>query len=86
MSSPLGGAGQSMWRKHQEAYAPETGVQKITCELHPERVIHPGMAVRFDGLELSDPYTRGQYVQLDCTLYCEGTAPVPAIVEGTLQP
>lgn len=85
-SSPLVDAGESMWRSHSLADDLETGRHKLTCELHPDRVIHPGMAIRFEGLDLQDPYRPGEYVKIDGTLRCEGTAPVPIVIEGTLQP
>jgi hypothetical protein len=66
----------------------KTGQRKIVFELAPTRAIHPGMAIEFDGLKLqfSEHFLPGKYVQLPCTLYCEGCAPVQTIIEGILQP
>jgi hypothetical protein len=66
-----------------------TSHQSLAFDLPPPRVIHPGMAIQFDGLCLRYPhcdFPSGTDVKLPCTLYCEGCAPVHTSIKGKLQP
>ena len=75
------------WRYLEGTREAMTGHESLGFELIPIRVIHPGMAIHFAGLSLRRPdYASGEYIQLSCTLYCEGCAPVRTSVKGSLQP
>jgi hypothetical protein len=77
------------WHAYFSTPDSKTGQQKVAFELAPTtRVIHPGMEIQFDGLKVlrSEHFTSGKCVQLPCTLYCDGGAPVQTVIEGTLQP
>jgi len=64
-----------------------TSHQSFAFELLPPRVIHPGMAIEFDGLYLQpSDFVSGADIELPCTLYCEGCAPVHTSIKGKLQP
>lgn len=75
------------WRSLAGVCNATTGYGSIAFELISTRVIHPGMAVHFAGLYLHQPnFASGEFVQLACTLYCEGCAPVRHSIQGSLQP
>jgi hypothetical protein len=64
-----------------------TSPRSFAFELPPPRVIYPGMAIRFGGLHLrSSDFLPGTDVELPCTLYCEGCAPVHTSIKGKLRP
>ncbi len=77
------------WSGSYSTVNQESNSATITFALTPERVLHPGMALRFDALELKDspllPRPSEQPVQFPCRLYCEGAAPVHTTIEGKLQ-
>lgn len=81
-------AGIDNWRNVGGTCDPETGKPTSLFELLPQRVIHPGMAIRFDSVVRVGPpeFRPGESVNLQCTLYCEGCAPVRVSFEGSLEP
>jgi hypothetical protein len=77
----------SGWRHVPGTHEATTGHESWAFVLGSARVIHPGMAISFTGIHLKPPdFVPGQGVKFDCTLYCEGCAPVKRLIQGRLQP
>jgi len=77
----------SHWHRQLGSRDATTGQESWVFALKSERVIHPSMAIAFTGVHFKPPdFVPGQWIQLDCTLYCEGCAPVKRLIQGRLQP
>ena len=76
----------SDWHRQLGSRDATTGQESWVFALKSERVIHPGMSIAFTGVHFKSPdFMPGEYVELDCTLYCEGCAPVKRLIQGRLQ-
>jgi hypothetical protein len=84
MKVELGGDGRPVSGSSDAA----TGQRRILLRLGAPSVIYPGMAMTFRNLSINSlsEYTAGQWIQLPCTLYCDGHPPTQLLIEGTLEP
>jgi hypothetical protein len=76
------------WIPMEGGRNPITGQTSILLGLKSPSVIYPDMAMVFSNLAISPTsgFRSGQFIQLPCTLYCEGNPPTHLSIEGTLGP
>jgi hypothetical protein len=76
-----------LWGCSSEEPDSATGDKLISFELNPAKVIHPGRTIRFArGLTIEFHHSEvGKEIELPCTIYCEGAAPIHTTIKGKLE-
>jgi hypothetical protein len=76
----------NQWTYFPGSWDAKTQHQSLMFEPSSTRIIHPGMAIGFWELHLSNPpFQFGETTALECTIYCEGCSPTSHVIKGTLQ-